>query len=600
MLIRFHILLMLTACVLPFTLAHADAPAPPPSEVERDSVAARWEEGAELTRWLGTARLDVGEDSTTRIFTRLNWVTGLTRGQSTDGRVRHDARWVASAARPLSPKMKLWGGATGQHYIDRPRSNSTSAQENRSQVIRSGVGPAVQWTKFLSTTHSIGALLDARDGQSDEGVGTWNSGEFEYTDAHNRHTGSVSYDYERPGDREGNDAGLAYKLQQDFNAASNTADIQIGWTRRDLMTAPTLPPQLREEKSLRFADELHYEVAKGAILRGIGDLRYSDTRLDDRRGSASRLEELESGLGSELEVRHDQHIAAVSAKIHTASQNVRGEILAGRKVELAARGETEIGMSRLNLRTAFSKYTLDTRSDQNFDDRDELGWRFESGMRTKLSPTLESDVQALVDLNHLVYIFSKNSANNRWTRLFLLTTRFIHTPSRTVTHVPAFRISANYQDYDFETNPRQVRSTVFRRLTIGDSVAVHMHERWTLSAGFDLSREELGRLYWAEFEEERSDQTDVVSAALECERSFGSLSTAALGLAYSRRAGDRYEQDKGAKRVQELESWGPTTRVLLSKGRWFCQGVGQWVMQNELGRADRNFISGSLTAGRAW
>lgn len=600
MFIRSHLLLLFAACVFPFTHARADAPAPPPSEVERDSVAARWEEGAELTRWLGAARLNAGSDSTTRAFLRMNWVTGLTRGQSTEGRIRHDARWVASAARSLSAKVKLWGGATGQHYVDRPRADSSPAQENRSQVIRGGVGPAVQWAKFLSTTHSIGALQDARDGQSDEGIGTWHSGEFGYSGAHNRHTGSASFDYERPGDREGNDAGLTYKLQQDFDAASNTADILIGWTRRDLMTAPTLPPQLREEKSLRFADELHYEVAKGAVLRGIGDLRYSDTRLDDRRGSASRLEELESGLGSELEVRRDQHIAAVSATLHTASQNVRGEILSGRKVEFAARGETEIGRNRLNLRTAFSKYTLDTRSDQNFDDRDELGWRLESGLRTKLSPSLESDVQALVDLNHLVYIFSKNSANNRWTRLFLLTTRFIHTPSRTVTHIPEFRISANYQAYDFEANPRQVRSTVFRRLTIGDSVAVHIHERWTLLASCDLSREELGRLYWAEFEEERSDQTDVVSAALEGARSFGLLSTAALGLAYSRRAGDRYEQNTGATRVQELESWGPTARVLLSKGHWFCQGSGQWVMQNELGRADRNFISGALTAGRAW
>lgn len=600
MLIRSHILFLLAACVFPLTQARADVPAPPPSDVERDSIAARWEEGAELTRWLGTARLNAGSDSATRAYTRVNWVTGQTRGQSTEGRIRHDARWIASAARPLNKSVLIWGGATGQHYVDRPRANSGLDQENRSEVIRGGVGPTVKWARFLSTTHSIGALQDARDGQSDEGIGTWNSGKFDYSDTHNRHTGSASFEYERPGDRQGNDAGLSYNLQQEFDAASNTADVQIGWTRRDLMTAPNLPSQLREEKSFRFADELHYEVARGAVLRSIGDMRYSDTRLDDRRGSASRLEELESGIGSELEVRHNRHSAAASATFRTASQNVRGEILAGRKIELATRAETELGKNRLSLRTAFNKYTLDTRSDQNFDDRDELGWRFESGMRTKLSPALESDVQALVDLNHLVYIFSKNSANNRWTRLFLLTTRFIHTPSDIVAHIPEFRISANYQAYDFETNPQQVRSTVFRRLTIGDSLAIRVHEKWMLSVSCDLSREELGRLYWAEFEEERSDQTDVVNAALEGARSFGPLSTAALGIAYSRRAGDRYDQLTGATRVQELESWGPTARVLISKAHWFCQGSGQWVMQNELGRADRDFISGALTAGRAW
>jgi len=584
-------------CVL---TARADVPAPPPREQVRDSLAFRWEEGAELTRWLGSSRWDATAKRT-RTLLKTDWTTALSRGLSSDGRVRHDVRWSAAASRPLQPRLSLWGGATGQHYVDRPRSSSAFGQETRSHFLRLGAGPAVRWNDILRTTHSAGMVLDSRVDQSESGLGTWHKGELAFNSAPEvRHNFNADFDYESPGARNGSHAELLYNLTQDYVTARNTADFSFGWTRRDVLTAENQPSQLREETALRAADEIEYELGKTASLRGSGDVRYFDTQLDDRRGNASRLEELESGIEAALDLHHERSTATLSVGARGVSQNVRGEILTGRKTELKTVGRTSVRNAKVTLVAAFSKYKLDTRSEQNFDDRDELAWRFESGVSAPLMPSLDVQIQALADLNHLVYIFASNSANNRWTRLFLLTTRFAHVPSRHVLHMPEFRISANYQAYDFELNPRQVRSTAFRRVSIGDSLAVQANAKWSVALRGEVAREELGRLYWQDFAEERSDRTDVLISALQLIRELPANSNAALGVAYSARRGDRFEAGGQPQKAQDLKSWGPLARVNWKSQAWFVTGGAQWVMQSELGRENRTFISGTLTAGRTW
>ncbi|MCB9366071.1 MAG: hypothetical protein H6508_02630 [Calditrichaeota bacterium] len=592
--------LLLAACLA--GSVRANVPAPPPSVLPHDSVAARWEGGAELTRWLGGFSLGTQKDSSWKVVSQANWTTGLTRSLSSTGRLRHDARWLLSALKPLSKKTELWASATGQHYVDRPRNSGSllGGQENRSSLVRGGAGPRILWNQSLSSTHSIGALNDSRENYSESGFASWHAAELLAVTSQDRHEGRASFDFEHPGNREGLEGELLYSLKQSREHASNKVELQSSWIRRSILITPAVPPQTREEKLLRVADELVYDVAGNTTLRTAGSFRYSDTRLDVHSGSASRLEELESALLAELAFQHARRELRFLSGLQVVSQNVRGEILSGRRVELGAAGMLRTGPSRLTLDCSFFKYSLDTRSDQNFDDRDELTWRLDAGARTRHSSVLTSDVQLVADLNHLVYVFSRNSANNRWTRLLLLSARFIHRPVKQFLHIPKFRISANYQAYDFETNPRQVRSTVFRKLSVGDSLAWSFRPEWTISLNAEVSREELGRLYWEAFEEERSDQTDIMAAAFEVSRKLLPLSRVGIGLAYGVRQGDRFEQNKQRTRVQDIHSWGPSARVELESSGWFCQGYAQWVLQSEIGRADREFLSGSLSAGRAW
>lgn len=580
----------------------ARAVSPAPADVPRDSVSVRWEEGAELSRLIGAVRANRSFSSTERVLFTADWITGLSRGLSSEGRLRHDVRWNTSVEKNLSRLFSLWSGASGQHYVDRPRNNSQSfAQENRSHLARAGLGPSVRWNRFLNSEHGAGLIADSRDDVTESGFGTWSRGEFSYRGSPNSlHDADAHFEYEAPGGRVGSDAGLSYNLRQDYGASANEAMLQIGWTRREIMSSTGLPPQLRQERIIRIQDELAYEVGAGAVLRGTGDLRYLDTRLDDRRDASSRLEELESGFNGELALAQGRSRGSFSAGFRSATQTVRGEILSGQKTELALRGQTKVRGSSLRARAAFSKYTLDTRSEDNFDDRDELAWRFEIGTTSRVNSHLTAEVQALADLNHLVYIFGRNSANNRWTRLILLTSRLVHVPGGRIVHVPEFRISASYQAYDFELNPRQVRSTVFRRVMLGDSLSVQLNDRWNVAFRADVSREELGRLFWDDFEQERSDQTDMFGSAFQITRRLSDSSTGGVGAAYGRRLSDRFEEEGNPRRVLDIESWGPLARLEWEKDSWFINLSGQLVMQHELNRDDRNFVSGSLTAGRAW
>jgi len=602
MCLHLHTYILVLACTALVQSAGAVVPAPPPAESSRDSAAVGWEEGAELTRWLGTARFDFIAPMRTRTYFNTDWITGLSRGQTTEGRLRHDVRWNVSAQRNFNACYGLWGAASGQHYVDRPREDALAfAQENRSHLVRAGVGPSMRWNRLVKTTHSVGLVADSRVNQTDAGFGSWNHGDFKlFASPQSTHEAVARFEYEAPGDRVGSDIGLNYNLRQDYGVASNQADLVLGWTRREVLTAAENPSQLREERTLRFSDGLDYELAQGAVLRGTGDMRYLDTRLNDQRGSSSRLEELESGIKAELALSHKQHTGILSVGLRNATQTVRGEILSGQKTELALRGQTAVQQTALRARAAFSKYTLDTRSDQNFDDRDELTWRLEAGASRRLNSALAIDVQALADLNHLVYIYSRNSANNRWTRLLLLTTRFVHRPNQNVLHIPEFRISANYQAYDFELNPRQVRSTVFRRVAIGDSITFQVQDRWTFVLRGEVSREELGRLFWEQFEEERSDQTDVVSSSCMIMRTLSKTSNIGFGVAYGHRMSDRFEAEGDPRRVLDIESWGPITKLSWLSQAWFVNTTGQFVMQSELIRNDRDYLSGSLTAGRTW
>lgn len=602
MCLHLHTYILILACMALVQSAGAVVPAPPPTESSRDSAAVGWEEGAELTRWLGTARFEFNAPMRTRTYFNTDWITGLSRGQTTEGRLRHDVRWSVSTQRNLNARYGLWGAASGQHYVDRPRKDVLSfAQGNRSHLVRVGAGPSVRWNRLLKTTHSLGLVADSRANQTDIGFGSWNHGDFRlFASPQSTHEAEARFEYEAPGDRVGSDVGLNYNLRQDYGVAANQADLVLGWTRREILTAVDIPSQLREERTLRFADGLDYELAHGVVLRGAGDLRYLDTRLDDQRGSSSHLEELESGVKAELALSKDKHTGALSVGLRNATQSVRGEILSGQKTEIALRGQTSVSQTTLRARAAFSKYTLDTRSDQNFDDRDELTWRLEAGAGRKLNGALAVDVQALADLNHLVYIYGRNSANNRWTRLLLLSTRFIHRPNQFVLHVPEFRISANYQAYDFELNPRQVRSTVFRRVALGDSVAFQVRDKWTFVLRGEVSREELGRLFWEQFEEERSDQTDVVSTSCMILRKLSDNAEAGAGAAYGHRVSDRFEAEGDPRRVLDIESWGPITKLSWLSQAWFVNATGQFVMQSELIRNDQDYLSGSLTAGRTW
>ncbi|HPG41574.1 MAG TPA: hypothetical protein PLP19_19935 [bacterium] len=150
---------------------------------------------------------------------------------------------------------------------------------------------------------------------------------------------------------------------------------------------------------------------------------------------------------------------------------------------------------------SISKFQYDTPDTSNFDDRDEL--RFNSRLIGvhRFSPVLRGELQASVNLYHLVYIFGERSADNNWNRIFLLRPSVNYTPVKTFKFTQAFEVLANYVDYDFEDKSVQTKSFVFRKFSMDDSLQFQVTHNSTLSFDYRLQLEENGQLSWDEWTE---------------------------------------------------------------------------------------------------
>jgi hypothetical protein len=202
-----------------------------------------------------------------------------------------------------------------------------------------------------------------------------------------------------------------------------------------------------------------------------------------------------------------------------------------------------------------------------------------------------------------VYLFRQSSANNRWTRFFLAGTTMRHRPNGWFSQTIRANVSANYQDYDYEADPRTTRSTIFRRLTLGDTLNFEISARVYLNTSGSFRIEEFGRLFWESFEQERSDETRSTNAAFEVGYHFTPGLRAGAGALWDRRRGKRFPDSvrKMTEVFQDLESYGPTLSVERAANRGFYFSVQARVLrQFQLRRDDRWLTLGEAVGGIRW
>jgi hypothetical protein len=210
--------------------------------------------------------------------------------------------------------------------------------------------------------------------------------------------------------------------------------------------------------------------------------------------------------------------------------------------------------------------------------------------------------RALAALDHLVYIYRQNSANNRWSRLFLLSADFVHRPAQAFSHRVEFIISANYQDYDFELDERTERSTIFRRVAFADSATIDINRRFSVVSDLSYQIEELGRLFWDTFEEERSDETMYYFAWLQFIYIPGRDWRLGAGYLWDSRRGIRFtDSDGGTDVFQDLKSYGPTALIDYQNSRgFFLNGHARFLRQLQLNEESRWITTGEIGGGYRW
>lgn len=615
---------------LAFCFRAVAAPLQSPSALTvTDSAAVRLDKGVEFFR--STEYLSLFRSLAPRaiLAAESRWKTDWQTPERGTDRIRQDGRWYVGAERGVRSDVALWFAASGEHFDDRPRRTASRPLPSREltprspqltqsplsslsqattavRILRSAAGvTATPWSP-LALRVGAGPMEDRRIGSVRSGMGIWSDARVSHWELSGFDQSlALGYNRETPRDHRNEDLSARYSLFRDFDEEnSNRTEISAGWIGRDLDLSSVGKTARREERRYAIRDVFTFGVTRGVRVELSGDLLGEKTEQTQPGVASASLEENQAGFQTGLDLERGRTVGRIEMGIRGVSQTIRGEILQGRKTHLTAQFRVPAPWrSQAALRFGVEKYALDTRSESNYDDRDELRYVSEVGWGKALSPALRAESFAVVHLDHLVYLFRQNSANNRWSRFFLLGTALRHRPVRAVHQTFRASVSATYHDYDFETDPRTTRSTVYRQLVLSDSAAVRLDDHWSLVGRLGWQEEEFGRLYWSTFEEERSDRIRSLSGALEIVLELRAPFLAGAGALWDSRLGERFPESDGGEITifQDLRSYGPTLRLAYLARKSFTVSLqSRALRQSQLNRDDRWIISGEAVGGVTW
>ncbi|MBN2415599.1 hypothetical protein JXO52_07145 [bacterium] len=211
----------------------------------------------------------------------------------------------------------------------------------------------------------------------------------------------------------------------------------------------------------------------------------------------------------------------------------------------------------LTFSSSIRKYQYDTPSDYNFDDRDEIRIKCSIQEVHRASPALEYRFLLSTHLLHYVYIFSRRSADNNWTRILSFQPELRWRPSANLDVVQTAEVLANYVSYDFEALFPATKSFLYRKLTISDSLAWRISESCAVQCNYRLEMDENGKFLIDRWEEQRLIDRTSHTLTLQLKLSPLTGFSIAPGYGYYLRRGYTYT----SQTVQE------DTRTLSSRFR---------------------------------
>lgn len=318
---------------------------------------------------------------------------------------------------------------------------------------------------------------------------------------------------------------MHYRVQRQFY--DNSADslyIFLDRRRRDYFTSATGAIESLKEYSRGLDNTLIYGISPGlevhfntlVVYKTIDIGQFTRDRvIRQRKRNDQRLE---SDLKFQIERQRlnfnfrlafgtQKQLYDIAAPILSSPFTQRAVFITpdneSKNLLLSTRTALQLGSrDLLELFFSSSLYQYDTPDTNNYDDRDELRVTSRCRWRHTFSPQLLFELLTSVNLFHLVYIFGETSANNNWNRVLLLRPTVKWTLAERFQISQSFEVLANYVAYDYETAGQTLRSYVFRKFAIDDSLSWQLSRKSNLSLSYRLHLEENGRLFWSDWLEQ--------------------------------------------------------------------------------------------------
>lgn len=144
------------------------------------------------------------------------------------------------------------------------------------------------------------------------------------------------------------------------------------------------------------------------------------------------------------------------------------------------------------------KYSFDTPSELNNDDRDEFRLNFLISNFYRFNPDLSIGCYLNVNLNHLVFLYKERSIENNWNRIFILGSG-VRYKNKNLRISNFSEIIANYTDYDYEEMFTVYRSFVFRKYSNFTNIGYIISRKSEVDFRVNIEKEENGMLNWSDF-----------------------------------------------------------------------------------------------------
>ncbi len=219
------------------------------------------------------------------------------------------------------------------------------------------------------------------------------------------------------------------------------------------------------------------------------------------------------------------------------------------------------------LNSSVSILRYDTPDTTNVNDRDELWINAGIEYTTVLSKELTLSVRTDVYIDRLVYLSSKQSANNNWNRVYRFECQTFYKPSGTFRTLLRGEVLANYTISDYENKIPSIKSFSFRQLRFDDSTVISITKRFFGELFATLRLSERGILKWKEFREKPEQFYYEYSLAPRI--GFMPVSSVKINVGYKLFVQERYRYF-GKERIPEqtIRSVGPTVLCLLETYRY--------------------------------
>jgi hypothetical protein len=374
----------------------------------------------------------------------------------------------------------------------------------------------------------LGVIEDQRYERKDSGIQYqfgMNAPHFDLDEYIN--TFNMTYEMEDLEKRKNTTFTISYLVNRQFQpGTSDSLRLTSNQMRRDYYVSASGEIESREEKSQTAENSLIYRISNGLFCRIHGALSARQLHISriENPGKEQNHEREDFNAYGAIDIDFKTssswsnisfNYAAQDQKYRVTKDGSALSVYSGLSLIKAPDNESAyttlsfqsgwrfFSRDSLHLTAYLQRFRYDTPDPENYDDRDELRIQFALNEFHRFSSVLSMCIKCNVNLLHFVYIFGEKSADNNWTRIFRLNPEINWSPSPNWKWKQSVEVLANYISYDFESILPSIKSFLYRKFRLEESLESKVSQKLSFQLMYRLELDENGKFLWDDWMEQK-------------------------------------------------------------------------------------------------